>query len=234
MQATTACLLLALLFASYHAESLAVHTDKENAADLQEAYSSGAGVHFVDIDILAGENLERRPPRVGEEMRVEVRIRNDGPATIYYLPTLCDTSLAAVFDSDHVRIETGLPRCLAASMPTPLRSGEDAVVSAPESGTVYVAKRGGSTSAIVVFTYHMDQNMDPSTQRTKQATFNFAIEDGFDAFSISVVAIAALLLGAMVALELITYRRRSMQRIQPKSLDRSSGAVNSGTDLYAA
>jgi hypothetical protein len=46
-------------------------------------------IHFVEIFFVAARNSERRWPRVGEEFVIKGRIRNMGPAVIYYLPTLC-------------------------------------------------------------------------------------------------------------------------------------------------
>jgi hypothetical protein len=135
-------------------------------------------IHLVEIFFVAGQNMERRSPRVGEEFVVKARMRNIGPAVIYYLPTLCDSSLSAVFDPSYVRVESGRPRCLAASMPRPLKPGEETTVWAPELGTAYVAIRAGSTTATTILTYNSDANMSPSTRAEARFTVPLTIEGG--------------------------------------------------------
>jgi len=167
-----------------------------------------SAVRFVEVYILVGEDLARRPPRVGEEFRVEARMRNEGPSIIYYLPTLCDTSLSVDFDPAYVTVDTTRPRCLAPSRPTPLRPGEEAVVSAPESGTAYIAAKIGSTSATVTFSYDPDLDMSSPSQMESVIAFPFTIQDGFDAFSIPGFPLEAIVLGLTVALMALIHRRK--------------------------
>jgi hypothetical protein len=165
-------------------------------------------VQFVETYFLAGGNLERRSPRVGEEFRVAARIRNVGPVVIYYLPTLCDTSLSAIFDPSYVKVETGRPRCLAASIPTPLKPEEDTTVSAPESGTAYKAIRADSTTVTVLFAYNKDANMNPSTQEQARNTIPFTIQNESREFPIPGFPIESLILGFALALGILVYRKR--------------------------
>ena len=169
------------------------------------AFSAAVDLRFVEIYVLSGGNLERRSPKVGEEFHIEARVRNGGQTTIYYLPTLCDTSLSAIFDPSHVKVETGRPRCLAVSMPTALRPREESTVSAPESGTAYIAIRGGSTTATVVFTYNSDEHMDSSTQRETQSAISFTIQDGFP---IPGSPMESLILGFALSIGLLIYNRK--------------------------
>lgn len=165
-------------------------------------------IDFVEIYFLAGQNLERRSPRVGEEFIVKARIRNIGSAVIYYFPTLCDSSLSAIFDPSYVRVESGGPRCLAASMPTPLKPNEETTVWAPESGTGYVAIRVGSTTATAIFTYNSDANMGPSTQAEARSTVPLTIEAGPAGLPISGFPVESLILGFALALGIFLYRKR--------------------------
>jgi hypothetical protein len=169
-------------------------------------------VDFVEVFFGAGQSLERRSPRVGEEFVVKARIRNIGPAVIYYLPTLCDSSLSAVFDPSYVRVESGRPRCLAASMPTPLRPGEETTVWAPESGTAYVAIRAGSTTATAVFNCNSDANMEQSTQAEARSTVPLTIEGGPAILPIPGFPIECVILGFALALGFSCVKRRAGQR----------------------
>lgn len=169
-------------------------------------------IHFVEVYFLAGHDPERRSPRVGEEFTVKAKIRNVGSAVIYYFPTLCDSSLSAVFDPSYVRVDSGRPRCLAASMLTPLKPGEETAVWAPESGTVYVAMRAGSTTATVIFTYKSDPNMDPSTQAEARSTVSLTVEGGPASLPIPGFPIEASILGFMLALGIFLYCKRIRKR----------------------
>jgi len=169
-------------------------------------------IRFVEIYFLAGDQMERRSPRVGEEFIVKANIRNEGPIVIYYLPTLCDTSLSAVFDLHCVRVESGRPRCLAASMPTPLKPGEEATVWAPESGTVYVAIRAGSTTTTVLFSYNTDSSMDRSTQSEARSTAPLAIQDRLGDFPIEGFPTESLILGLALAIGLFVYLKKVRTR----------------------
>jgi hypothetical protein len=162
-------------------------------------------IHFMEIYFTAGAQLEKRMPRVGEEFRITARVRNEGPTTIYYLPTFCDTSLSAIFDPFYVRVESGRPRCLAASMPTPLKLSEEANVSAPESGTAYVATRAGSTTVTVVYAYNEDPMMNPATQQEARNTIPLTVQAS-QGFSIPGFPIESLLLGFALALAIMAYR----------------------------
>jgi len=168
-------------------------------------------IRFVEIYFLAGDQMERRSPKVGEEFTVKANIRNEDWTVIYYLPTLCDTSLSAVFDPDYVRVESGRPRCLAASMPTPLKPGEEATVWAPESGTAYVAIRAGSTTTTVVFSYNTDSRMDQSTQSEARSTVPLTIQDGPGNLPIPGFPTESLILGFALAIGLLVYVKRSGQ-----------------------
>lgn len=165
-------------------------------------------IHFVEIFFVAGQNLERRSPRVGEEFVVKATIRNIGPAAIYYLPTLCDSSLSAAFDPSYVRVESGRPRCLAASMPTPLESGEETTVWAPESGTAYVAIRAGTTTATTIFMYNSDANMGQSTRAEARSTLPLTIEGGPWGSTIPGFPLDSLILGFLLALGIFLYQKR--------------------------
>jgi len=165
-------------------------------------------IQFVEIYFLAGQNSERRSPRVGEEFIVKAEIQNIGPATIYYFPTLCDSSLSAAFDPSYVRVESGRPKCLAASMLNPLRPGEEATVWAPESGTAYVAIGSGSTTVTAIFTYNTDTSMDPSTQAEARSTVPLTIEAGPTSLPIPGLPIESLVLGLVLSLGILPYRRR--------------------------
>ena len=168
-------------------------------------------IRFVEIYFLTGDQMERRSPRVGEEFTVKANIRNEGSTVIYYLPTLCDTSLSAIFDPHYVRVESGRPRCLAASMPTPLKPGEETTVWAPESGTAYVAIRAGSTTTTVVFSYNTDSRMDQSTQSEARSTVPLTIQDGLGNFPIQGFPTESLILGFALAIGLLVYVKRSEQ-----------------------
>jgi len=172
-------------------------------------------VQFVEIYFLAGQDLERRWPEVGEEFIVEAQIRNTGSAAIYYLPTLCDSSLSAIFDPFYVRVESGRPRCLAASMPRPLNPGEEALVWAPESGTAYVAIRSGSTTATAVFTYNADAHMEESTQAEARSTDPLIIEVKPGTLPIPELAlpIIVLIVAFVLALGVTLYRKRIKSRV---------------------
>lgn len=165
-------------------------------------------IQFVEIYFLAGQNSERRPPRVGEEFIVKAKIRNIGPVAIQYFPTLCDSSLSAAFDPSYVRVESGRPRCLAASRLTPLNPGEETTVWAPESGTAYVAIRSGSTTVTAIFTYNTDASMDPSTQAEARSTLPLTIDVGPTSFPIPGLPIESIVLGFVLALGMLLYRRR--------------------------
>jgi len=165
-------------------------------------------IHFEEIYFLAGQNLERRSPRVGEEFIVKATIRNIGPAVIWYLPSLCDSSLSAVFDASYVRVESGRPRCLAASMPTPLNPNEETTVWGPESGTAYAAIRAGSTTATAIFTYNTDANMDPSTKAEARSTVPLTIESVPGELLIPGFPIESLVFGFAVALSIFMLRKR--------------------------
>jgi hypothetical protein len=165
-------------------------------------------VNFFEIYFQSGGNLERRFPKVAEEFTITTRIRNEGYDTIYYLPTLCDTSLAAVFDPSYVSVESGRPRCLAYSMPAPLGHGEEAVVRAPESGTAYVAIRAGSTTATLVFTYNPNPNMDPSTSKEARTTIPLTIQDGFQGVPILGISLESIILGFALALAILFLYRK--------------------------
>lgn len=169
-------------------------------------YSVAQGsVRFVEVHVLTGEQLEARPPKVGEEFRVSAKMRNEGSITIYYLPTLCDTSLSATFDASYVRVETNPPRCLAASIPTPLKPREETVVSAPESGTAYVAIRGGSTSATVMFTYHLNADMSPATRQQSTANVAFSVRGLTDGYTIPGFPLEAIVLGIALSFGILLY-----------------------------
>ena len=165
-------------------------------------------INFLEVYFQSGANLERRSPKVSEEFTVTARIRNEGYDIIYYLPTLCDTSLAAIFDPSYVNVESGRPRCLAYSMPTPLGHGQEALVSAPESGTAYVAIRAGSTTVTLVFTYNMNANMDPSGRKEARTTIPFTIQDGFQGLPILGIPVESIILGFSLALGSLFYRRK--------------------------
>ena len=169
-------------------------------------------IDFVEIFFLAGQNLERRSPRVGEEFSVRARIRNMGPAVIYYLPSLCDSSLSADFDPSYVRVESGRPRCLAASMPTPLKPYEETTVWAPESGMAYVAIRAGSTTATAIFTYNSDANMSETTRAEARSTVPLTIEGGSWGSPIPGFPSESLVLGLVLALVILLYQRKSKQK----------------------
>jgi len=168
-------------------------------------------IHFVEIFFVAGQNLERRSPRVGEEFLVKARIRNIGPAVVYYLPTLCDSSLSANFDPSYVRVESGRPRCLAASMPTPLKPDEETTVWAPESGMAYVAIRAGSTTATAILAYNSDANMDQSTSAEARSTVPLTIEGGSWGSPIPAFPPESLVLGLVLALVILLYQRKPKQ-----------------------
>jgi len=172
-------------------------------------------IRFVETYLLVGENQERRMPRVGEEFRVTVRVRNEGSATIYYLPTLCDSSLSATFDPYYVRVETGRPRCLAASMPTPLETGEEAVVSAPESGTAYVAIRQGSTTVTVVFAYSTDASMTRSAQQEARNRIPFTVQDASQEFPIPGFPVESMILGFALAFAIMISMKKRKERAVP-------------------
>ena len=165
-------------------------------------------IHFVEIFFVAGQDMEHRSPRVGEEFVVKATIRNMGPAVIYYLPTLCDSSLSAVFESHYVRVESGRPRCLAASMPTPLKPGEETTVWAPESGTAYVAIRAGSTTATTIFTYNSDVDMGQSTRAEARSTVPLTIEEGPWDSPIPGFPLESLVLGFLLALGIFLYQKK--------------------------
>jgi hypothetical protein len=165
-------------------------------------------IQFADIYFLSGQNQERRSPRVGEELIVEAKVRNIGSVAVYYFPTLCDSSLLAAFDQSYVRVESGRPRSLAASMLTRLNQGEETMVWAPESGMAYVAIRSGSTTATAMFTYNTDVNMDPSTQAEARSTVPLTIEDGPTSMPIPGLPIESLILGFALALAIFLYRKR--------------------------
>jgi len=165
-------------------------------------------IHFVEIFFVAGQNMERRSPRVGEEFVIKATIRNIGPAVIYYLPTLCDSSLSAVFDPSYVRVESGRPRCLAASMPTPLKPNEETTVWAPESGTAYVAIRAGSTTATTIFRYNSDANMQESTRAEARSTVPLTIEEGPWDSPIPGFPLESLILGFLLALGIFLYEMK--------------------------
>lgn len=165
-------------------------------------------IHFVEIFFVAGQNLERRSPRVGEEFVVKATIRNIGPTVIYYLPTLCDSSLSAVFDSSYVRVESGRPRCLASSMPTPLKPGEETMVWAPESGTAYVAIRAGSTTATTIFTYNSNVDMGQSTRAEARSTLPLTIEGGPWGSPIPGFPLESLILGFLLSLGIFLYQKK--------------------------
>ena len=165
-------------------------------------------IHFVEIFFVAGPNSERRWPRVGEELIVKAEIRNIGPVAIYYFPTLCDSSLSAVFDPSYVRVESGRPRCLAASMLTALNPGEETTVWAPESGTAYVAIRPGSTTVTAIFSYNTDESLDPSTQAEARSTVPLTVEVGPTSLPIPGLPIESVILGFVLALGILLYRRR--------------------------
>jgi len=173
-------------------------------------------IRFVEIYFLAGDNMERRSPRIEEEFIVKARIRNEGSTIIYYLPTLCDTSLSAVFDPSYVRVESGRPRCLAASMPTPLKPGEETAVWAPESGTAYVAIHAGSTTATVVFSYNKDSSMDQSTQAEARSTIPFTIQDSLEVSRIEGLAIESLILGFALAIGFFVYWKKARTKWGPR------------------
>jgi len=169
-------------------------------------------IDFVEIFFLVGQNLERRSPRVGEEFSARARIRNVGPAVIYYLPTLCDSSLSADFDPSYVRVESGRPRCLAASMPTPLKPDEETTVWAPESGMAYVAIRAGSTTATVIFTYNSDADMSETTRAVARSIVPLTIEGGSWGSPIPGFPSESLVLGLVLALVILLYQRKSKQK----------------------
>ena len=165
-------------------------------------------IHFVEIFFVAGQNMERRSPRVGEEFIIKTTIRNIGLAVIYYLPTLCDSSLSAVFDPSYVRVESGRPRCLAASMPAPLKPNEETTVWAPESGTAYVAIRAGSTTATTIFTYNTDVEMGESTRAEARSTVPLTIEGGLGGSPIPGFPLESLVLGFLLAFGIFLYRKK--------------------------
>ena len=164
--------------------------------------------YFVEIFFVAGRSLERRWPRVGEELIVKAEIRNIGPVAIYYFPTLCDSSLSAVFDPSYVIVESGRPRCLAASMLTALNPGEETTVWAPEYGTAYVAIRSGSTTVTAIFSYNTDASLDPSTQDEARSTVPLTVEVGPTSLPIPGLPIESVILGFVLALGILMYRRR--------------------------
>jgi hypothetical protein len=165
-------------------------------------------IHFVEIFFVAGQNSERRWPRVGEELIVKAEIRNIGPVAIYYFPTLCDSSLSAVFDPSYVRVESGRLRCLAASILTALNPGEGTTVSAPESGTAYVAIRSGSTTITAIFSYNTDASLDPCTQAEARSTIPLTVEVGPTSLPVPGLPIESVVLGFVLALGILLYRRR--------------------------
>jgi len=165
-------------------------------------------IHFAEIFFVAGQNMERRSPRVGEEFVIKATIRNIGPAVIYYLPSLCDSSLSAVFDPSYVRVESGRPRCLAASMPTPLKPNEETTVWAPESGTAYVAIRAGSTTATTIFRYNSDADMRESTRAEARSTVPLTIEEGPWDSPIPGFPLEPLILGFLLALGIFLYEMK--------------------------
>lgn len=166
-------------------------------------------IQFVEVYFLAGQDSERRSPRVGEELTVKARIQNVGPVAIHYFPTLCDSSLSAGFDPSYVRVETGRPRCLAASILTALNPGEETTVWAPESGTAYVAIRSGPTTVTAIFTYNTDAGRDPSTEAEARSIVPITIEAGSTNFSIPGPPIESIAFGIALALWMLLYRRRN-------------------------
>jgi hypothetical protein len=185
----------------------------DNSRGLTALVSSANGlvigpVQFVEIYFLSGQNQERRSPRVGEELIVKAKIRNIGSVAVYYLPTLCDSSLSAAFDQSYVRVESERPRCLAASMPTPLNPTEETTVWAPESGMAYVAIRAGSTTATTIFIYNTDVNMYPSTQAEARSAVPLTIEGEPTSLPIPSLPIESLILGFALALAILLYRKR--------------------------
>jgi hypothetical protein len=165
-------------------------------------------IHFVEVYFLAGQNSERRWPRVGEELIVKAEIRNIGPVSIYYFPTLCDSSLSAVFDPLYVRVESGRPRCLAASMLAALNPGEETTVWAPESGTAYVAIRSGSTTVTATFSYNANASLDPSTRAEARSTVPLTVEAGPTSFPIPGLPIESVILGFVLGVGILLYLRR--------------------------
>jgi hypothetical protein len=193
--------------------SAGIADTKERAALLPSAQALVVGpVDFEEIYFLAGQNQERRWPRVGEEFIVKAKIRNLGSAATWYLPSLCDSSLSAVFDPSYVRVESGRPRCLAASMPTQLSPGEEATVWAPESGTVYEAVRAGSTTATAVFAYNTDSSMKSSTRAEARSTVPLTIEGGFGGLPIPGFPIESLIVGLALAVGILLLQRRIKKR----------------------
>jgi hypothetical protein len=165
-------------------------------------------IQFVEIYFLSGQNQQRRSPRVGEELVVKAKLRNIGSVAVYYLPTLCDSSLSAAFDQSYVRAESGRPRCLAASMPTPLNPTEETMMWAPESGMAYVAIRAGSTTVTAIFTCNTDVNMDPSTQAEARSTVPLTIEEEPTSLPIPGLPIGSSILGFALALAILLYKKR--------------------------
>jgi len=184
-------------------------TGSNSSQMLVNATSVAGPVQFLEIYFLSGKDSERRMPSVGEEFRVAAHIRNIGSVEFYYLPTLCDSSLSATFDALFVRVETGRPRCLALSMPTPLNPGDSVTVTGPESGTAYIAIRPGSTEATVVFNYRMDFNAEGQDARS---TTPLTIKDGFFGVGIPGFPTESILAGIALAFAVIVCLRRSRLR----------------------
>lgn len=216
MEARTRHVILATVLIAIASLSVGLsETSRVPTALLQvNAFATGP-IQFVEIYFLAGQDLERRSPKVEEEFIVKANIRNIGSAVIYYLPTLCDSSLSAIFDPVYVRVESGRPRCLAASMPRPLNPGEEAVVWAPESGTAYVAIRSGSTTATAIFTYNADAHMEQSTQAEARSTSPLIIEVKPGTLPIPELAIpiVVLILAFVLALGVFLYPKSIKSRV---------------------
>ncbi len=95
-------------------------------------YSVAQGsVRFVEVHVLTGEQVEARPPKVGEEFRVSAKMRNEGSITIYYLPTLCDTSLC------HLRCIL----CESRNKPTAMPRGFDSDTAQAKGGNSSLGSR---------------------------------------------------------------------------------------------